>query len=202
MSIAFSPGSNTTVAIIGADNYARSGISSLIRDISPDIQISASVREPMELDYLLSQTPVDVLFLSKYKHGIHGYDCIRYIHSLKLKYPEMKICIYSDSDNLYTWAGGAADEYLSTNDSIYALTYQMKRILALRWGALKRLHIKPLPLTHAEWSILKGLKEGFSMRHIAENEEITYRRVSALKISAIGKLGLRNKTDLLVFLTN
>ncbi|MGU3413103.1 LuxR C-terminal-related transcriptional regulator [Enterobacteriaceae bacterium C23F] len=202
MSAAFSPRRNTTVAIIGADNYARSGISSLIQDICPDIHIRASVREPKVLDLFLAQTPVDILFLSEYKAGTHGYDCISYIQNLKHEYPEMNICIYSDCNNLYVWAGGAADEYLSTNDPVYSLTYQLKRILTFRRGTLNRLPVRPLPLSHTEWSILKGLKDGLSMHHIAANEEITYRRVSALKTSAIRKLGLRNKTDLLVFLTS
>lgn len=202
MSSTLSPGSSTTVAIIGADNYARSGLSSLIKDISPGIHISASVRDQKQLDLFLSQTQVDILFLSEYKSGTHGYDCISYIQRLKFEYPKMRICIYSDCRNLYTWSGGAADEYLSTNEPVYFLTFQLKKIMELRRSSLKHLHIRPLSLTNAEWSILKGLKEGFSMRRIAENEEITYRRVSALKTSAIGKLGLRNKTDLLVFLTN
>ncbi|HDW1381437.1 TPA: fimbrial protein, partial [Enterobacter asburiae] len=53
-----------------------------------------------------------------------------------------------------------------------------------------------------EWRVLKELRKGLDMRYIAETEQLSYRRVSALKSSAIRKLGLRNKTDLLVFLTS
>jgi two-component system response regulator FimZ (fimbrial Z protein) len=50
--------------------------------------------------------------------------------------------------------------------------------------------------------VLKAIKAGDSLREIAEKTEISYRRVSALKNSAIRKLGLRNKTELLLFLTS
>ncbi|MGU3521617.1 hypothetical protein ACLBW2_00725 [Enterobacteriaceae bacterium C23F] len=40
-----------------------------------------------------------------------------------------------------------------------------------------------------------------SLQYIAVKTENSYRKVSALKIPAIRKLGLRNKTELLVFLT-
>lgn len=59
-----------------------------------------------------------------------------------------------------------------------------------------------LSLTPDEWRVLKELRNGVDMRYIAEIEKISYRRVSALKNSAIKKPGLRNKTDLLVFLTS
>lgn len=202
MITAFSPGLNKTVAIMGADNFARSGISNLIQEISPSIHIKASVREQKVLDLFLSQTAVDILFLSEYKTGPQGYDCISYVQKLKDNYPGMTICIYSACRSLYFWAEGAVADYLSMDEPIYGLRYRLKRILESRHGSLSRLPIQRLSLTNAEWTVLKGLKNGFSMSHIAHNEEIPYRRVSALKTSAIRKLGLRNKTDLLVFLTS
>ncbi|MFY7344208.1 helix-turn-helix domain-containing protein, partial [Enterobacter cloacae complex sp. IR5434] len=59
-----------------------------------------------------------------------------------------------------------------------------------------------LSLTPGERRVLKELRNGLDIRYIAELEKLSYRRVSALKSSAIRKLGLRNKTDLLVFLTS
>lgn len=202
MITAFSPGHNKTVAIMGADNFARGGLSNLIQEISPRIHIRASVREQKVLDLFLSQTAVDILFISDNKSGIQGYDCISYLQQLKETYPGMTICIYSACSSLYFWACGAVDDYLSTDEPIYSLRYRLKRILENRRGTLNRFPVQRMSLTHAEWKVLKGIKSGFSMHHIAHKEEIPYRRVSALKTSAIRKLGLRNKTDLLVFLTS
>ena len=108
--------------------------------------------------------------------------------------------MYSAPANSWLWIRGDIDAYISLQEPLYHWRACLLKMVDSRYRPKK----KPtaLSLTPGEWRVLKDLRKGLDMRYIAETEQLSYRRVSALKSSAIRKLGLRNKTDLLVFLTS
>lgn len=188
------------IALLGGDHFTRQGIAALLKNIAPDMQINASSNDYAELEKMLTATPVDVIFLSGTDKYHAGYDCLKYIKKMKVLYPGVLICMYSAPANSWLWIRGEIDAYISLQDPLYHWRASVLKLVDSRYRPIK----KPtaLSLTPGEWRVLKELRKGLDMRYIAEIEQLSYRRVSALKSSAIRKLGLRNKTDLLVFLTS
>ena len=172
------------IALLGGDHFARQGIAALLKNIVPAMQITASIDNYAEIETILAA----------------GYDCLKYIRKMKVLYPDVLICMYSAPANSWLWIRGEIDAYLSLQDPLYHWRASVLKMVDSRYRPIK----KPtaLSLTPGEWRVLKELRKGLDMRYIAETEQLSYRRVSALKSSAIRKLGLRNKTDLLVFLTS
>lgn len=188
------------IALLGGDHFARQGIAALLNNIVPAMQITTSIDNYAEIETILATAPVDVIFLSGMEKHHAGYDCLKYIRKMKVLYPDVLICMYSAPANSWLWIRGEIDAYLSLQDPLYHWRASVLKMVDSRYRPLK----KPtaLSLTPGEWRVLKELRKGLDMRYIAETEQLSYRRVSALKSSAIRKLGLRNKTDLLVFLTS
>ena len=188
------------IALLGGDHFARQGIAALLKNITPTMQITASFDNYAEIETILAAAPVDVVFLSGTEKYHAGYDCLKYIRKMKVLSPGVLICMYSTPANSWLWIRGEIDAYLSLQDPLYHWRASVLKMVDSRYRPIK----KPtaLSLTPGEWRVLKELRKGLDMRYIAETEQLSYRRVSALKSSAIRKLGLRNKTDLLVFLTS
>lgn len=189
-----------TVAFMGGDGYARQGITAVLRTIDPETHIVASVGDYQKLDNALKKNQIDILFLSGVENNRPGFDCLEYIKKIRTHYPQVLICMYSISSGSLLWVRGDIDVYISLQLPVYQWRSRLLRMIGTRYQREN----KPmaLSLTPGEWRVLKELKNGLDIRYIAEREKLSYRRVSALKSSAIRKLGLRNKTDLLVFLTS
>ncbi len=188
------------VALIGGDRFARGGITALLQGMYADIQITTSINDYQHLDDLLAMTPIDVIFISGLEKHHTGMDCLAYIKTIKASYPRVLIYMYSAAVNSSLWVHGDIDAYVSLQDPLYRWRNCLLKIAENRAQPKKK--SMALSLTPGEWRVLKKLRNGLDIRYIAEIEKLSYRRVSALKSSAIRKLGLRNKTDLLVFLTS
>ncbi|WP_417313521.1 LuxR C-terminal-related transcriptional regulator [Enterobacter sp.] len=188
------------IALLGGDHLARQGITALLKNIAPHIQIKASGDDYAEIETTLAATSLDVIFLSGTDKYHAGYDCLKYIRKMRVLFPGVLICMYSAPANSWLWIRGDIDAYISLQEPLYYWRATLLKMVDNRYRPAK----KPaaLSLTPGEWRVLKELRKGLDMRYIAETEQLSYRRVSALKSSAIRKLGLRNKTDLLVFLTS
>ncbi|MEP8939087.1 LuxR C-terminal-related transcriptional regulator [Enterobacter mori] len=188
------------IALLGGDHFARKGIADLLKNIAPNLQIAASSDNYAEIEITIAATPVDVIFLSGTDKYHAGYDCVKYIRQMRALFPGVLICMYSAPANSWLWIKGDIDAYISLQEPLYHWRTCLLKMVDSRYRPKK----KPmaLSLTPGEWRVLKELRKGLDMRYIAETEQLSYRRVSALKSSAIRKLGLRNKTDLLVFLTS
>ncbi|WP_421511316.1 DNA-binding response regulator [Enterobacter sp. JS8-1] len=188
------------IALMGGDHYARKGIITLLRSITPESQIEMTAGNFQQLDNVLSTTPIDILLLSGSDKYHTGYDYLNGLKRIKAKYPGVIVCMYSAPAHSSQWIRGDIDAYISLHESVYCWRTKLLKMVDSRYRPQK----KPtaLSLTPGEWRVLKELRNGLDMSYIAEIEKLSYRRVSALKNSAIRKLGLRNKTDLLVFLTS
>ncbi len=187
------------IALMGADNYARQGIAALLKLIDPTINIKISLSDGQQFDTVLAEK-IDILFLSATEKNAAGLDCLKFVNKLKKDYPRLVICMFAAHTNSLLWVRGDIDAYISLQEPIYYWRTSLLKLIDRRYQPKK----KPLALslTPTEWRVLKELEKGLGIRYIAEIEKLSYRRVSALKNSAIRKLGLRNKTDLLVFLTS
>ena len=188
------------IALLGGDNFARYGISALLKNIVPDMQITESRENYAEFETILAAASVDVIFLSGTEKYHAEYDFLKYIGKMKDLYPDVLICMYSAPANSWLWIRGEIDAYISLHSSLYHWRTSVLKMVDSRYRPIKK--TTALSLTPGEWRVLKELRKGLDMRYIAETEQLSYRRVSALKSSAIRKLGLRNKTELLVFLTS
>lgn len=189
-----------TIALLGGDHFTRQGIAAVLKNSVPEMQITASSDDYSLMETLCATTPVDVIFLSGMEKYHAGFDCLKYIKNIKSRQPGVLICMYSAPANSWLWIRGDIDAYISLQEPLYHWRACLLKMVDSRYRPKK----KPtaLSLTPGEWRVLKDLRKGLDMRYIAETEQLSYRRVSALKSSAIRKLGLRNKTDLLVFLTS
>ena len=107
----------------------------------------------------------------------------------------------SDDVNSLFLAAGNIDAFFSLREPIASWRKNITRLINDDYQ-------QPMPestaftLTQPEWNVLRELKKGSALSHIAEKEQLSYRRASALKNSAMKKLGLRNKNHLLVFLAS
>lgn len=189
------------IALMDSNYYARYGITLLLRSINPESQVKISVGDYKQLDNELSTTHIDLLLMTGAEDKYHaGYGCLKYIKKIKTNYPDVIICMYSAPANSLLWVRGDIDAYISLQHSVYHWRTTLLKIGDGRYHPKTKSAM--LKLTPVEWRVLTELKNGLDIRYIAEVEKLSYRRVSALKNSAIRKLGLRNKTDLLVFLTS
>lgn len=188
------------VAILGSDHYARMGISALLKNTAANISVKASVCEYHVLEMVFESTRIDLVFLAEPDKRNNSFDYLKQIKKIRSWHPEIIICMYAVHSNSMLWIRGDIDSYISLQEPLYIWRANILKLIDARYRPAA---VPPaLTLTHSEWTVLKELKKGQNLRHIAEMEKISYRRVSALKSSAIRKLGLRNKTELLVFLTH
>lgn len=196
----FEPGGITDIALMGDDHYARQGIASLLQIMGSKLRIKASVRDYQVLDMVLEKTRIDLVFLSEPEKCNAGFDTLKFINKIKLSHPHMVICMYSVHTSSLLWVRGDVDAFISLKEPMYNWHANIMKLVDSRY----RPRSKPaaLSLTPIEWKVLKELRNGQDLRRIAATEKLSYRRVSALKSSATRKLGLRNKTDLLIFLTS
>jgi two-component system response regulator FimZ (fimbrial Z protein) len=193
-------GTGADIALVGPDCYARQGIASLMLRVGISVQIRASTCECHLFDSTLEKIPVDVIFISGPEKGSRGHDCLNMIRNIRTAYPQATICMYSSKANSLLSVQGNVDAYISLKEPLYRWQTALLKLVDKRYR--NKMKSGVLSLTSTEWKVLKELKKGLDLRHIAEVEKLSYRRVSAIKASAIKKLGLRNKTDLLVFLTH
>lgn len=196
----FKPGRITDVALIGDNHYVRQGIASFLQVMGSKLRVKASVRDYQALDVVLEKTRIDLVFISEPEKCNAGFDTLNFIKKIKINHPYMAICMYSVHTSPSLWVRGYVDVFISLKEPMYKWHANIMKLVDSRY----RLRCEPaaLPLTSIEWNVLKRLRNGQDLQRIAAVEKLSYRRVSALKISATRKLGLRNKTDLLIFLTS
>ncbi|MGR7498088.1 LuxR C-terminal-related transcriptional regulator [Klebsiella aerogenes] len=129
-----------------------------------------------------------------------GFRYLKTIRDIRMINENSYICVYSKNKTPLRCVYSDIDFYISLEKSVKVWERRLKNIINQDKNRRKK-NVKSV-LTHMEWFVLNEISMGKSMYKIAYNSNITYRRVSQLKNSAIRKLGLRNKTDLLIFLNS
>lgn len=192
-------GEPVNIAFLGANHFMWYAMQSILQELSVQKGIQLSVNNYHLLDEVLEQKSIDLFFFSGPESGA-SYDSLKYANELREKYPETIICMCSKKANSLFFARSNIDAWLSLNEPLSVWREAIQKILGE--GDLPFKNRKPyLLLTKHEWKVLHEIRAGHSLRSIAENNNISYRQASALKNTATRKLGLRNKTELLVFLT-
>lgn len=196
----FDPKTCFNIALVGGNNFSRGGIKAVLKSINRATRIYDFENDYQKFDLFLNHEKFNIVFISGTDKYHAGFDNLSYIKTVKRNYPEMQVCMYSTSANSLLWIHGDIDAYISLQDPVYLWRASLLKMIDCRYQSKR----KPvaLSLTPGEWRVLKEIRNGLDLSYIAEIEKLSYRRVSALKSSAIRKLGLRNKTDLLVFLTS
>ena len=189
------------IAIMGPDSFARQGIATLLLEMGIRIRIKASVRDYEVLQMVFDKWHIDLLLISVSAPGQPGFNCLEFVNQIKSEHPEIVVCLYSAEISPLLWLRSGIDAWFSLKDSVQVWQANLLKIIRSQHHCKTEIP-PPLLLTQSEWGVLKAIKSGNSLSNIALKEKISYRRASALKSSAIRKLGLRNKTDLLVFLSH
>jgi len=187
------------IALSDANHFVRNAIYTLLQELDTQGKISVSVRNYPLLEDTQEQSDIDLVFWSGLESGT-GYGCLEYVKEAREKYPKMAICMYSQQPDSSLYIRGHIDAWLSLNEPLSTWRSYIMKVIDVSTCSRKK-NSGEFPLTENEWEVLKAIKAGDSLRDIAVKTENSYRRVSALKNSAIRKLGLRNKTELLLFLT-
>ncbi len=188
------------VALLSRNYFARRGIEILMNQCSARANLAASVSNYADLDRALETQEIEIVILIECNKDMAGVNWFRYITALKKNHPRLLLCMCSTQTACLPLFKGYIDAHLCLNQPIADWNAHINQYIASDNNAPTP--SKPcVDLSEIEWMILKGIKEGKNMQCIAEGNKLSYRKVSALKNAAIKKLGLRNKTDLLVFLT-
>ncbi|SNY61471.1 LuxR family transcriptional regulator [Enterobacter sp. CC120223-11] len=193
------PGGKVNVALSDANHFVRNAIYALLQELDAQGKISVSIRNYPLLDDALEQGDIDLVFWSGPESGA-GYGCLEYVKEARKKYPKMAICMYSQQSDVLFYVSEHIDACFSLSEPLSEWRNCIIKVINARVYSRKKRTAEFL-LTDMEWQVLKAIREGHSLQHIAVKTENSYRKVSALKNSATRKLGLRNKTELLVFLT-
>lgn len=198
------PEEQVNIALLDANHYVRYAIQSLMQELGTQRGMRVSVSNYHFLDEALQQKAleskaIDLLFFAGPESGV-TYDCLEYVKETREKYPETLICMCAKQPNSLFFASNQIDAWFSLNEPLSVWRESIIKMIGTR--DYKHKKRKPsLSLTENEWQVLREIRAGCSLKSIANNHKMSYRQVSALKNSATRKLGLRNKAELLVFLT-
>ncbi|EKZ6372268.1 helix-turn-helix transcriptional regulator [Klebsiella aerogenes] len=188
------------IALIGGDYFARLGIASLLLKTNRHFKVHDFGNQYEILEKNILEMSIKVVFISGGSSYNIGFEKLRLIREIKTKKPDIIFCMYSKPACSLLWLQGDIDFYISLMDPIYYWRTFLFKIF--NYDLHTKKNIFSLKLTQQEWKVLCDLKNGKSINQISRNESITYNRVSSIKNSAIKKLGLRNKVELLLFLTS
>ncbi|WP_435927843.1 helix-turn-helix domain-containing protein [Dryocola sp. BD613] len=189
------------IVLVSCNLYALMGLESLINQCTESVKLTASVNHYTDLASLLSTQRIDIVILIHCNQAMAGMNWFRYITELKIKFPHLFLCMYSSHTTILSPVRDYSDAFFCFDESVESWQKHFSQLLESAKKAPKALN-KKLSLTALEWLILKEIQKGRRNQRIAEKTHLTYRKVSALKSRAKRKLGLKNNTELLLFLTN
>ncbi|GAB2953157.1 helix-turn-helix transcriptional regulator [Hafnia psychrotolerans] len=194
----------TNVLIIEKCRYTRRGIASLISETKPDIGFITAVADFSAASEIINESHMDAIFAHVSQGNIFSFyfDSLNFTRSIKEKYSETKILVYTEKITPLFQIHYAADEFISTNESLKAWRKKMEILFYmphLNWDKLN--HVQgSFRITKEEWYVLMSIKDGLELKDISNAMQVSYKTVSALKIKALRKLGLKNKNELLMFI--
>lgn len=192
------------VLIIEKCRYTRRGIASLISETKPDIGFITTVADFSTASEVINEIPMDAIFAHVSQGSIFSFhfDSLNFTRSIKEKNSETKMLIYAEKITPLFQMHYIADEFISTNESLKTWRKKMEILFHmphLNWDNLNH-DQGNFRITKEEWYVLISIKNGFKLKDISNAMQLSYKTVSALKIKAMRKLGLKNKNELLMFI--
>lgn len=192
---------NHSIILMSNNHYALEGVRHLISQFHKQINIAASVSSYQELANVLRKRKPDMVMIIECNQISAGVDTFKYISEIKIRHPKVLLSLHSSQPTSLSLLADYIDAYFSLDESIerwheHLLTLVKTKMIFPDTNK-RQDYLSPL-----EWLILKEIRQGKKNQLIADSNNLTYRKVSALKNRAKRKLGLRSNTDLLLFLAS
>lgn len=188
------------VALLSGNHFALTGMKALMSQTGQHINVAISARTFPELKTQLSDNHIDIIVLIECNQDMAGIDWLKHVSEIRKQYPRLLIWMCTAQTASLSLFNDYVDAWFSLRETLIKWQHHLYRLRNVVLREPKKLS-RDINLTALEWTILKDVKRGITIQHIAQRNNISYRKVSLLKNIAMRKLGLRNKTALLVFLT-
>lgn len=203
------------IRILIADDHGvmRAGLRALLED-EPDIEVVGEAADGEHGLQLAGKLLPDILLLDI---GLPGIDGIEATRQLKKTHSQIKVLIlslYEDEKLLREAIKAGASGYVikrAAEEELLAAIKAVARGDMYIHPAITRLLISDLnPIVHLERGALESLTpreleimryliRGYTNRQIAEDLFISIRTVESHRASLLGKLGLKNRVELVEF---
>jgi len=191
----------------------RAGLRSILED-EPTIEVVGEASNGEEALYLAGQLSPDIVILDI---GMPGADGIESTRRLKKMSPQIQVLIltvYEEESLLREAIKAGASGYLIKRaveeDLLSAINAVSRGDMYIHPG-VTRLLVKELspdtrpvrsdvePLTARELEVLGYIVRGFTNRQVAETLSISIRTVEGHRASIFGKLGVKNRVELIEY---
>ena len=204
-----------SIRILLADDHGvmRAGLRALL-EAAPGIDIVEEAGNGEEAIHLAGELNPDILLLDIGMPGIGGIEATR---RLKQSFPQMKVLIltaYEDESLLREAVTAGASGYIikraAQEELIAAIQAVSRGDLYIHPAITRLLFTAPSPaistkkgaletLTPRETEVMRYIIRGYTNRQIAEAMFISTRTVEGHRASLFGKLGLKNRVELIEF---
>jgi DNA-binding NarL/FixJ family response regulator len=204
-----------SIRILIADDHGlmRAGLRSILED-EPTIEVVGEASNGEEALYLAGQLAPDIVILDI---GMPGADGIESTRRLKKMSPQIQVLIltvYEEESLLREAIKAGASGYLIKRaveeDLLSAINAVSRGDMYIHPG-VTRLLVKELspdtrpvrsdvePLTARELEVLGYIVRGFTNRQVAGTLSISIRTVEGHRASIFGKLGVKNRVELIEY---
>lgn len=192
---------NQSIILMSNNHYALEGVKHLIAQSHNQINIAGSVDNYQELANVLCKRQVDMVMIIECSQITAGVDIFKYISELKIRHPKVLLSLHSSQPTSLSLLADYIDIYFSLDEPVEKWREHLLALVKTKM-IFPDINKKQVYLSPLEWLILKEIRQGKKNQLIADTNNLSYRKVSALKNRAKRKLGLRSNTDLLLFLAS
>lgn len=201
------------ILIVDDHGVIRGGLRAILED-EPGIEVVGEAIDGEEALHLASELGPDIVLLDIAMPGIDGIECTR---RMKKMYPQIQVLIltvYEDEILLREAIRAGASGYVikrAAEEELIAGIQAVSRGDMYIHPAITRLLVKDLSptidshrgaletLTSRELEVMRYIIRGYTNRQIAETLFISVRTVEGHRASLFGKLGLKNRVELVEF---
>jgi len=191
----------------------RAGLRAILED-EPELQVVGEAANGEEALHLAGEYQPDVVLLDIGMPGMDGIEVTRRLVKLSPKIRVLILSVYEDESLLREAIKAGASGYVikrAAEEELISAIRAVSRGDMYIHPAITRLLLKDLSptvearkdmlesLTHREREVMDYIIRGYTNRQIAEALSISIRTVEGHRASLFGKLGLKNRVELVEF---